>query len=311
MDWNSILEWPHLFPLISMRAVSLVSSQRWLCLDTDAWCKGPIWLLAGLRWGNASVVATKTCLIRRTCFEWHWSWASLVKALMPLKRSMEVNTYERVTYLATSMFEASSPVIPLCVDAWIRNSSDRTKQSPQNPQIYGRSWNNRTTARKSQWLLLQHVDNYPYLNENTQRHNTDGFIFTWVWVLRWNLSDWGVVNPASQYWQKVYFSLSVSSGIELEWLRCSESNNTVSTDRRFIFTWMWVLRWNLSDWVVANPASQYWRVYFIWVWALRWKLSDWGEVNHNHSTDRRFIFTWVWVLRWNLSDWGVVNPETQ
>ena len=39
MDCKPILEWFYLFPLISMRAVPIVSSQHWLDVDADPWCK--------------------------------------------------------------------------------------------------------------------------------------------------------------------------------------------------------------------------------------------------------------------------------
>ena len=39
MGWNPILERLHLFSLISMRAVWQVSSQHWLCIDAEIWCK--------------------------------------------------------------------------------------------------------------------------------------------------------------------------------------------------------------------------------------------------------------------------------
>ena len=39
LGYNPSLGWLYLFPLISMRAVSQASSQCWLSVDADAWCK--------------------------------------------------------------------------------------------------------------------------------------------------------------------------------------------------------------------------------------------------------------------------------
>ncbi len=59
--------------------------------------------------------------------------------LTPHPHTTPLHPLTRCTHLDTSVLLRPLCATSLCVDACTRSSSDRTKQSPQKPQMYGRS----------------------------------------------------------------------------------------------------------------------------------------------------------------------------